>query len=120
MDYGESVQKVLLRKIRKAEQDLAQLKLDYCRFVFGLTHRARVQAALHIWFCLLMWSPWQQQKRAGSHAQGWLEFPQSHRIRQRRPSLELIGLWSRAAKIDENALDGEFDRCSGFVSSKEA
>ena len=42
MDYGESVQKVLLRKIRKAEQDLAQLKLDYCRFVFGLTHRARV------------------------------------------------------------------------------
>jgi hypothetical protein len=42
MDYGASVQKVLLRKIRKAEQDLAQLKLDYCRFVFGLTHRARV------------------------------------------------------------------------------
>tara|TARA_R110002096_G_scaffold55984_10_gene143399 strand:- start:6066 stop:6368 length:303 start_codon:yes stop_codon:yes gene_type:complete len=42
MDYGESVQKVLLRKIRKAEQDLLQLKLDYCRFVFGLTHRARV------------------------------------------------------------------------------
>ncbi|WP_309044546.1 hypothetical protein [Marinobacter sediminicola] len=42
MDYGESVQKVLLRKIRKAEQDLMQLKLDYCRFVFGLTHRARV------------------------------------------------------------------------------
>lgn len=42
MEYGESVQKVLLRKIRKAEQDLMQLKLDYCRFVFGLTHRARV------------------------------------------------------------------------------
>ncbi|AOY87671.1 hypothetical protein BKP64_05510 [Marinobacter salinus] len=42
MDYGDSVQKVLLRKIRKAEQDLTQLKLDYCRFVFGLTHRARV------------------------------------------------------------------------------
>lgn len=42
MDYGESVQKVLLRKIRKAEQDLMQLKLDYCRFVFGLSHRARV------------------------------------------------------------------------------
>ena len=42
MDYGDSVQKVLLRKIRKAEQDLMQLKLDYCRFVFGLTHRARV------------------------------------------------------------------------------
>lgn len=42
MEYGESVQKVLIRKIRKAEQDLTQLKLDYCRFVFGLTHRARV------------------------------------------------------------------------------
>ena len=42
MDYGDSVQKVLLRKIRKAEQDLIQLKLDHCRFVFGLTHRARV------------------------------------------------------------------------------
>ncbi|MGM0767617.1 MAG: hypothetical protein ACQEV6_06315 [Pseudomonadota bacterium] len=44
MDYGNSVQKVLLRKIRKTEQDLLQLKLDYCRFVFGLTHRARVQS----------------------------------------------------------------------------
>ena len=42
MDYGNSVQQVLLRKIRKAEQDLTQLKLDYCRFVFGLSHRARV------------------------------------------------------------------------------
>lgn len=42
MNYGESVQKVLLRKIRKAEQDLLQLRLDYCRFVFGLTPRARV------------------------------------------------------------------------------
>ncbi|HTN35317.1 MAG TPA: hypothetical protein VL091_15020 [Marinobacter sp.] len=42
MDYGASVQKVLLRKIRKAEQDLAQLKLDYCRFVFGLSHRVRI------------------------------------------------------------------------------
>ena len=42
MDYADSVQKVLLRKIRKAEQDLVQLKLDYCRFVFGLSHRAKV------------------------------------------------------------------------------
>lgn len=42
MDYGDSVQKVLLRKIQKAEQDLLQLKLDYCRFIFGLTHRSRV------------------------------------------------------------------------------
>lgn len=43
MDYGDSVQKVLLRKIQKAEQDLLQLKLDYCRFIFGLTHRSRVE-----------------------------------------------------------------------------
>lgn len=49
MDYGESVQNVLLRKIRKAEQDLMQLKLDYCRFVFGLTHRARVNAGGRTW-----------------------------------------------------------------------
>lgn len=49
MDYGESVQKVLLRKIGKAEQDLLQLKLDYCRFVFGLTHRARVTANGQTW-----------------------------------------------------------------------
>ncbi len=42
MDYGESVQKVLLRKIQKAEQDLVQLRLDYCRFIFGLTHRSKV------------------------------------------------------------------------------
>ncbi|MDL0429532.1 hypothetical protein QPM17_00200 [Marinobacter sp. TBZ242] len=43
MDYGDSVHKVLLRKIQKAEQDLLQLKLDYCRFIFGLTHRSRVK-----------------------------------------------------------------------------
>jgi len=49
MDYGESVQKILIRKIRKTEQDLIQLKLDYCRFVFGLTHRARVSAAGRTW-----------------------------------------------------------------------
>ena len=42
MNYGDSVQKVLLRKIQKAEQDLVQLKLDYCRFIFGLNHRSRV------------------------------------------------------------------------------
>ena len=42
MDYGDSVQKVLLRKIQKAEQDLMQLKLDYCRFIFGLNHRSKV------------------------------------------------------------------------------
>lgn len=42
MDYADSVQAVLLRKIQKAEQDLVQLKLDYCRFIFGLTHNTRV------------------------------------------------------------------------------
>lgn len=49
MDYGDSVQKVLLRKICKAEQDLVQLKLDYCRFVFGLTHRVTVSANGQSW-----------------------------------------------------------------------
>ncbi len=43
MEYGESVQKILVRKIHKAEQDLIQLKLDYCRFVFGLAPRAKVE-----------------------------------------------------------------------------
>ncbi|WP_372965668.1 hypothetical protein [Marinobacter sp.] len=49
MNYGESVQKVLVRKIQKAEQDLLQLKLDYCRFVFGLSHRSRVTANGQSW-----------------------------------------------------------------------
>ncbi|MCG8517242.1 MAG: hypothetical protein MI794_04520 [Pseudomonadales bacterium] len=43
MEYASSLQGVLLRKIQKAEQDLLQLKLDYCRFVFGLTHRSEVR-----------------------------------------------------------------------------
>lgn len=43
MQYADDVQQVLLRKINKAEQDLLQLKLDYCRFIFGLTHRSQVQ-----------------------------------------------------------------------------
>lgn len=42
MHYADSLQDVLLRKIQKAEQEVLQLKLDYCRFVFGLTHRSRV------------------------------------------------------------------------------
>ncbi|SDW66172.1 hypothetical protein SAMN04487960_103410 [Marinobacter mobilis] len=44
MDYADGIKNVLLRKIHKAEQDLLQLKLDYCRFVYGLSHRSRVQA----------------------------------------------------------------------------
>lgn len=42
MHYANSVQEVLLRKIQKAENHLLQLKLDYCRFIFGLTHRSQV------------------------------------------------------------------------------
>ena len=42
MDYGDSVHGLLLRKIQKAEQELLQLKMDYCRFIFGLSHRSRV------------------------------------------------------------------------------
>ena len=43
MEYADSLRNVLIRKINKAERDLVQLKLDYCRFVFGLTHRTRVR-----------------------------------------------------------------------------
>jgi len=43
MQYGDSLKGVLLRKINRAERDLVQLKLDYCRFVFGLTHRTCVE-----------------------------------------------------------------------------
>lgn len=42
MDYGESLRQVLIRKITKAERDLYQLKMDYCRFVFGISHRSKV------------------------------------------------------------------------------
>lgn len=42
MDYVESLRSVLVRKINKAERDLQQLKLDYCRFVYGITHRSKV------------------------------------------------------------------------------
>lgn len=42
MNYGESLRQVLIRKINKAERDLSQLKMDYCRFVFGISHRSKV------------------------------------------------------------------------------
>lgn len=45
MEYAESLRGVLLRKIDKAERELMQLKLDYCRFVFGLSHRAQVESS---------------------------------------------------------------------------
>lgn len=43
MQYADSVHQVLLRKINRAEQELVQLKLDYCRFIFGLTYRSKVE-----------------------------------------------------------------------------
>ncbi len=42
MDYSSSLRDVLIRKINKVERDLVQLKLDYCRFVYGLSHRSKV------------------------------------------------------------------------------
>ncbi len=42
MDYSESLRDILIKKIIKAERDLYQLKLDYCRFVFGISHRSKV------------------------------------------------------------------------------
>lgn len=41
-EYASGVKDVLIRKINKAEKHLHTLKLDYCRFVFGLSHRSRV------------------------------------------------------------------------------
>ncbi len=43
-NYAEGLKDILLRKIDKAERDLHQLKLDYCRFVYGLSHRAQVES----------------------------------------------------------------------------
>lgn len=42
MDYADGLKDVLIRKINKAERGLTTLKLDYCRFVYGLTHRSKV------------------------------------------------------------------------------
>ena|SRR5690606_35716531 len=42
MNYAEGLREVLIRKINRAERDLHQLKLDYCRFVYGISHRSRV------------------------------------------------------------------------------
>lgn len=42
MDYADGLKDVLIRKINKAERGLNALKLDYCRFVYGLTHRSKV------------------------------------------------------------------------------
>lgn len=45
MDYADSLREVLIRKINRAERDLSQLKMDYCRFVYGISHRSRVRSA---------------------------------------------------------------------------
>lgn len=41
-EYASGLKDVLIRKINKTEQNLYGLKLDYCRFVFGLSHRSKV------------------------------------------------------------------------------
>jgi len=42
MDYADGLKKVLIQKINKTEKNLYSLKLDYCRFVYGLSHRSKV------------------------------------------------------------------------------
>ncbi|WP_020407257.1 hypothetical protein [Hahella ganghwensis] len=42
-DYSESLKDVLIRKIVRAERDLQQLKMDYCRFVYGVSHRTKIR-----------------------------------------------------------------------------
>lgn len=42
LDYADGLKDVLIRKISVAEKKLVSLKLDYCRFVFGLSHRSKV------------------------------------------------------------------------------
>ena len=49
MDYADSLRQVLVRKITKAERDLDQLKLDYCRFVFGISHRSQVRVGSEVY-----------------------------------------------------------------------
>lgn len=41
-EYASGLKDVLIRKINKTEQSLHDLKLDYCRFVYGLSHRSKV------------------------------------------------------------------------------
>ncbi len=42
MQYADGLKDVLIRKINKTEKSLYGLKLDYCRFVYGLSHRSKV------------------------------------------------------------------------------
>jgi len=42
MDYADGLKNVLIQKINKTEKNLYSLKLDYCRFVYGLSHRSKI------------------------------------------------------------------------------
>ena len=42
MDYADGLKDVLIRKINKTEKNLYGLKLDYCRFVYGISYRSKV------------------------------------------------------------------------------
>ena len=42
MNYADGLKDVLIRKINNTEKSLYGLKLDYCRFVYGLSHRSKV------------------------------------------------------------------------------
>ena len=42
MEYADGLKSVLIQKINKTEKNLYSLKLDYCRFVYGISHRSKV------------------------------------------------------------------------------
>tara|TARA_R110001592_G_scaffold61350_4_gene186945 strand:- start:4303 stop:4605 length:303 start_codon:yes stop_codon:yes gene_type:complete len=42
MEYADGLKNVLIQKINKTEKNLYSLKLDYCRFVYGISHRSKV------------------------------------------------------------------------------
>ena len=42
MEYADGLKNVLIQKINKTEKNLYSLKLDYCRFVYGVSHRSKV------------------------------------------------------------------------------
>lgn len=42
MEYADGLKNVLIQKINKTEKSLYSLKLDYCRFVYGVSHRSKV------------------------------------------------------------------------------
>jgi len=42
MNYSDGLKNVSIQKISKTEKSLYGLKLDYCRFVYGLSHRTKV------------------------------------------------------------------------------